>query len=76
MYYTLNNFEFGLHFKLIAQNDGSTPAEKVHTMGPQFESGVIVKIVSTEPLPNRKHIKVMCFITQGSCYPFLGNFWM
>ncbi|XP_007430784.1 la-related protein 7 isoform X2 [Python bivittatus] len=38
-------------------NDGLAPAEKIHTMGPQFESGVIVKILSTDPLPGRKHIK-------------------
>uniref|UniRef100_A0A8D0CG16 La-related protein 7 n=1 Tax=Salvator merianae TaxID=96440 RepID=A0A8D0CG16_SALMN len=37
--------------------DASAHAEKVHTMGPQFESGVIVKIVSAEPLSGRKHIK-------------------
>ncbi|KAJ6668832.1 hypothetical protein lerEdw1_012318 [Lerista edwardsae] len=43
--------------KYYTQNDGSAPAENVHTMGPQFESGVIVKIVSAEPLPSRKHIK-------------------
>nr|XP_056711293.1 la-related protein 7 [Euleptes europaea] len=36
---------------------GSAPAEKAHTMGPQFEGGVIVKIISPEPLPGRKHIK-------------------
>ncbi|NXG09133.1 LARP7 protein, partial [Sakesphorus luctuosus] len=30
---------------------------KASTMGPQFVSGVIVKIVSPEPLPGRKHIK-------------------
>ncbi|XP_048365208.1 la-related protein 7 isoform X1 [Sphaerodactylus townsendi] len=36
---------------------GSAPAEKAPTMGPQFESGVIVKIISPEPLPGRKHIK-------------------
>uniref|UniRef100_G1KKF4 La-related protein 7 n=3 Tax=Anolis carolinensis TaxID=28377 RepID=G1KKF4_ANOCA len=38
-------------------SEGSAPAEKVHSMGPQFESGVIVKIISAEPLPGRKHIK-------------------
>ncbi|XP_060102900.1 la-related protein 7 isoform X3 [Heteronotia binoei] len=36
---------------------GSAPPEKAHTMGPQFEDGVIVKIISPEPLPGRKHIK-------------------
>ncbi|KAH0615931.1 hypothetical protein JD844_026583 [Phrynosoma platyrhinos] len=40
-------------------SEGSTPAEKDHKMGPQFESGVIVKIISAEPLPGRKHIKDM-----------------
>ncbi|NWY64667.1 LARP7 protein, partial [Erithacus rubecula] len=36
--------------------DGAPPA-KANTMGPQFVSGVIVKIISTEPLPGRKQIK-------------------
>nr|XP_034968585.1 la-related protein 7 isoform X1 [Zootoca vivipara]XP_034968586.1 la-related protein 7 isoform X1 [Zootoca vivipara]XP_034968587.1 la-related protein 7 isoform X1 [Zootoca vivipara]XP_034968588.1 la-related protein 7 isoform X1 [Zootoca vivipara]XP_034968589.1 la-related protein 7 isoform X1 [Zootoca vivipara]XP_034968591.1 la-related protein 7 isoform X1 [Zootoca vivipara] len=42
-----------------SSQDGSAPVEKVHTMGPQFEGGVIVKIISAEPLPGRKHIKDM-----------------
>ncbi|XP_058694447.1 la-related protein 7 isoform X3 [Poecile atricapillus] len=33
------------------------PPAKANTMGPQFVSGVIVKIISTEPLPGRKQIK-------------------
>ncbi|XP_014816423.1 PREDICTED: la-related protein 7 [Calidris pugnax] len=36
--------------KLQSENDRSTT-------GPQFVSGVIVKIISTEPLPGRKQIK-------------------
>ncbi|XP_027758971.1 la-related protein 7 isoform X2 [Empidonax traillii] len=36
---------------------GCAPPAKANTMGPQFVSGVIVKIISTEPLPGRKHIK-------------------
>ncbi|NXE29054.1 LARP7 protein, partial [Ardeotis kori] len=45
-----------------AENDKSTredpvPPGRAHTMGPQFVSGVIVKIISTEPLPRRKQIK-------------------
>uniref|UniRef100_G1NEP5 La-related protein 7 n=1 Tax=Meleagris gallopavo TaxID=9103 RepID=G1NEP5_MELGA len=36
--------------------DGAAPV-KANTMGPQFVSGVIVKIISTEPLPGRKQIK-------------------
>uniref|UniRef100_A0A8C6ZHW6 RRM domain-containing protein n=1 Tax=Nothoprocta perdicaria TaxID=30464 RepID=A0A8C6ZHW6_NOTPE len=37
----------------------SDPPAKSNTMGPQFVSGVIVKIISSEPLPGRKQIKVM-----------------
>ncbi|KAF6306480.1 La ribonucleoprotein 7, transcriptional regulator [Rhinolophus ferrumequinum] len=33
------------------------PPEKASTTGPQFVSGVIVKILSTEPLPGRKQIR-------------------
>lgn len=33
------------------------PQEKVNAAGPQFVSGVIVKIISTEPLPGRKQVK-------------------
>ncbi|ETE70748.1 La-related protein 7 [Ophiophagus hannah] len=44
--------------KCISNND-LAPAEKIHPMGPQFESGVIVKILGTDPLPGRKHIKDM-----------------
>ncbi|XP_008924652.2 la-related protein 7 isoform X1 [Manacus vitellinus] len=42
--------------KTATSEDGAPPA-KANTMGPQFVSGVIVKIISTEPLPGRKHIK-------------------
>ncbi|XP_037752986.1 la-related protein 7 isoform X2 [Chelonia mydas] len=38
-------------------SEDSGPPEKANTMGPQFVNGVIVKIISTEPLPGRKHIK-------------------
>uniref|UniRef100_A0A2D4IFM9 XRRM domain-containing protein n=1 Tax=Micrurus lemniscatus lemniscatus TaxID=129467 RepID=A0A2D4IFM9_MICLE len=44
--------------KCIGNND-LAPAEKIHPIGPQFESGVIVKILGTDPLPDRKHIKDM-----------------
>uniref|UniRef100_A0A8C5RQZ8 La-related protein 7 n=1 Tax=Laticauda laticaudata TaxID=8630 RepID=A0A8C5RQZ8_LATLA len=44
--------------KCISNND-LAPAEKIHPMGPQFESGVIVKILGTDPLPGRKCIKDM-----------------
>ncbi|NXF38792.1 LARP7 protein, partial [Nyctibius bracteatus] len=48
--------------KPTSENDKSTseasaPPAKANTMGPQFVSGVIVKIISTEPLPGRKQIK-------------------
>lgn len=33
------------------------PQEKVNATGPQFVSGVIVKILSTEPLPGRKQVR-------------------
>ncbi|XP_068259085.1 la-related protein 7 [Nyctibius grandis] len=38
-------------------SEASAPPAKANTMGPQFVSGVIVKIISTEPLPGRKQIK-------------------
>ncbi|XP_029797703.1 la-related protein 7 isoform X1 [Suricata suricatta] len=33
------------------------PQEKANATGPQFVNGVIVKIVSTEPLPGRKQVR-------------------
>lgn len=33
------------------------PQEKVNAQGPQFVNGVIVKIMSTEPLPGRKQVR-------------------
>ncbi|NXC32566.1 LARP7 protein, partial [Campylorhamphus procurvoides] len=38
-------------------SENCAPPAKANTMGPQFVSGVIVKIISTEPLPGRKQIK-------------------
>ncbi|XP_067847055.1 la-related protein 7 [Heptranchias perlo] len=38
-------------------DEGTQPSVKVNTLGPQFVSGVIVKITSTEPLLGRKQIK-------------------
>ncbi|XP_069315181.1 la-related protein 7 isoform X2 [Eulemur rufifrons] len=40
-----------------ASNEECRPQEKVNTTGPQFVSGVIVKILSTEPLPGRKLVR-------------------
>ncbi|XP_044536421.1 la-related protein 7 [Gracilinanus agilis] len=40
-----------------ANSEDCQPPEKVNTMGPQFVSGVIVKIISTDPLPSRKHLR-------------------
>ncbi|XP_030046707.1 la-related protein 7 isoform X2 [Microcaecilia unicolor] len=39
------------------ENGKAANNEKTHSLGPQFISGVVVKIMSTEPLPGRKHIK-------------------
>uniref|UniRef100_A0A8C3NF08 La-related protein 7 n=1 Tax=Geospiza parvula TaxID=87175 RepID=A0A8C3NF08_GEOPR len=38
-------------------SEDCAPPAKANTMGPQFVSGVIVKIISSEPLPGRKQIK-------------------
>ncbi|XP_036857062.2 la-related protein 7 isoform X2 [Manis javanica] len=40
-----------------ANSEECCPQEKVNTAGPQFVSGVIVKIISTEPLPGRKQVR-------------------
>lgn len=55
--------ELGVPVKSEMKNEKVTnseergPQEKVHAPGPQFVSGVIVKILSTEPLPGRKLIR-------------------
>ncbi|NXB25059.1 LARP7 protein, partial [Rhagologus leucostigma] len=41
----------------FSTSEDCAPPAKANTMGPQFVSGVIVKIISTEPLPGRKQIK-------------------
>lgn len=41
-----------------ASSEEGRPPEKVQAAGPQFTAGVIVKIVSPEPLPGRKLIRV------------------
>ncbi|XP_028932828.1 la-related protein 7 isoform X2 [Ornithorhynchus anatinus] len=43
--------------KTSKEGEKTCPPEKVNSMGPQFVSGVIVKIISIEPLPGRKHIR-------------------
>ncbi|XP_027791285.1 la-related protein 7 [Marmota flaviventris] len=40
-----------------AHSQENHPQEKVNAPGPQFVSGVIVKIISTEPLPGRKQVR-------------------
>ncbi|XP_062963852.1 la-related protein 7 isoform X1 [Cynocephalus volans] len=40
-----------------ANSEECRPEEKVNSTGPQFVSGVIVKIISTEPLPGRKQVR-------------------
>ncbi|XP_061441340.1 la-related protein 7 isoform X4 [Rhineura floridana] len=54
--------------KEYSAQDGSAPAEKALTMGPRFEGGVIVKIISAEPLPGRKHIKDTLAILANVAY--------
>ncbi|EHH26133.1 hypothetical protein EGK_16029, partial [Macaca mulatta] len=40
-----------------ANSEECPTQEKVNATGPQFVSGVIVKIISTEPLPGRKQVR-------------------
>lgn len=47
----------GLENEKTASGEGGRPPEKVQAAGPQFTAGVIVKIVSPEPLPGRKLIR-------------------
>ncbi|XP_051823085.1 la-related protein 7 isoform X1 [Antechinus flavipes] len=42
---------------VAANREDYQPTEKVNTVGPQFVSGVIVKIIGVEPLPSRKHLR-------------------
>uniref|UniRef100_M3Z2X9 La-related protein 7 n=1 Tax=Mustela putorius furo TaxID=9669 RepID=M3Z2X9_MUSPF len=46
-----------LESKMETNGVPTTSEEKVNAAGPQFVSGVIVKIVSTEPLPGRKQVR-------------------
>nr|XP_012291891.2 la-related protein 7 [Aotus nancymaae] len=43
--------------KSKASSEECRTQEKVNASGPQFVSGVIVKIISTEPLPGRKQVR-------------------
>ncbi|XP_047654583.1 la-related protein 7 isoform X1 [Phacochoerus africanus] len=54
--------DHGVPNKLEMKNEKTNgeeccPQEKVNATGPQFVSGVIVKILSTEPLPGRKQVR-------------------
>nr|XP_044999171.1 la-related protein 7 isoform X2 [Jaculus jaculus] len=40
-----------------AHNQECSPQDKVNASGPQFVNGVIVKIISAEPLPGRKQVR-------------------
>ncbi|XP_074131264.1 la-related protein 7 isoform X1 [Sminthopsis crassicaudata] len=42
---------------VASNSEDCQPPEKVNTVGPQFISGVIVKIIGMEPLPSRKHLR-------------------
>ncbi|XP_036785872.2 la-related protein 7-like [Manis pentadactyla] len=46
----------GMNNEKAANSEECCPQEKVNAAGPQFMSGVIVKIISTEPLPGRKQV--------------------
>ncbi|XP_078069701.1 la-related protein 7 [Mustelus asterias] len=54
--------------KAKVNDEGAQPSLKVNTLGPQFESGVIVKITSTEPLLGRKRIKDALMATSEVLY--------
>uniref|UniRef100_A0A8D2E461 La-related protein 7 n=1 Tax=Sciurus vulgaris TaxID=55149 RepID=A0A8D2E461_SCIVU len=47
----------GMRNEKAACSQENHPQEKVNAQGPQFVSGVIVKIISTEPLPGRKQVR-------------------
>ncbi|CAK6445106.1 unnamed protein product [Pipistrellus nathusii] len=47
----------GLKNEKTASSEEGRPPEKAQAAGPQFTAGVIVKIVSPEPLPGRKLIR-------------------
>lgn len=47
----------GVKNETTANSAECCPPEKASAAGPQFVSGVIVKILSTEPLPGRKQIR-------------------
>ncbi|NXP76701.1 LARP7 protein, partial [Ramphastos sulfuratus] len=53
----LSLFSLSLFSNCPATSEDCTHPAKANTMGPSFVSGVIVKIISTEPLPGRKQIK-------------------
>nr|7SLP_B Chain B, La-related protein 7 [Homo sapiens]7SLQ_B Chain B, La-related protein 7 [Homo sapiens] len=47
----------GMKNEKTANREECRTQEKVNATGPQFVSGVIVKIISTEPLPGRKQVR-------------------
>ncbi|PNI53614.1 LARP7 isoform 8, partial [Pan troglodytes] len=47
----------GMKNEKTANREECRTQEKVNATGPQFLSGVIVKIISTEPLPGRKQVR-------------------
>lgn len=58
--------EWRLTVAFCLPEEKSNRCEKVSSQGPQFTSGVIVKITDNKPLPERKFIKV------GSSFMSLG----
>lgn len=54
-------------FLLLLLVEKSNKGEKAINEGPQFTSGVILKITDSKPLPGRKFIKVQCnFSSSGA----------
>ncbi|XP_068009931.1 la-related protein 7 [Melanerpes formicivorus] len=51
-----------------ATSEDCAHPSKANTMGPRFVSGVIVKIISTEPLPGRKQIKNALAVLAEAAY--------
>ncbi|XP_036407210.1 la-related protein 7 isoform X1 [Megalops cyprinoides] len=60
--------ESSLQDKQIAKENTKQPCDKETSLGPQFESGVIVKITHSQPLPGRKCVKDALSEVSGVVY--------
>nr|KAF6309675.1 La ribonucleoprotein 7, transcriptional regulator [Pipistrellus kuhlii] len=54
---TISQIKSESEMEIDLSSEGARPPEKAQAAGPQFTAGVIVKIVSPEPLPGRKLIR-------------------